>query len=126
MVLKRIALFAAVVALLMVLAGCEEAGTSVPAPPQLRFYNNTASLEYYNYGDDLGNNTADLKGTWVSVSPGSTSPYQDVTAGSYTMYYDSDSDHSSFSLFSSTTWNLEAGKKYILTSNGSTYSVREE
>tara|TARA_B100000614_G_C14405313_1_gene435471 strand:+ start:515 stop:712 length:198 start_codon:yes stop_codon:yes gene_type:complete len=37
-------------------------------------------------GIDNGDGSADLKGTWVSVSPGSTSPYQDVTAGSYSTY----------------------------------------
>jgi hypothetical protein len=126
MFLKRMIQLAIVAAAIVALSGCEEAGTSTPSPARLRHLNNTSSLQYYNIGTQVDSNTADLVGSWVAVNPGSTSAYQEIDGGSYTMYYDDDADHVSFSRFSSDTWELEDEKKYLMTVNDSTYSVMEE
>ena|GEM_PF-5567459 len=126
--MKTLAKLILVVGLLTLFVACDEAGTSSgsPGPAQVRFYNQSGDTMYYNIGTQIDETTADLIGSWVSAANGEYSSSQNIAAGTYRFYWDSTSDHSTFSSLGDQEWVFEADTGYLVTVGPSTYTVSEE
>lgn len=104
---KTILLFSIVAAVL--LASCDNGLTNVD--PQVKLINqSTGGIVYFNLVTTNDDGSYNAEGSWVSAKVNQASSNQSISAGTYKVGFDYDSDHSSIQVSSS---------EYILEDNNS-------
>ena len=124
---NKIVLAVAVI-FVFVFVSCSSDTPHIDVDPQLRVYSEHADPFYANLGIETfsGSGLFDISGSWMFVENLQTSPYQSFPAGTYTVLFDFDSDHSSFNS-GTTTKLIEVNEKYIVTLlAGGTYLFQTE
>ena len=124
---NKIVLAVAVI-FVFVFVSCSSDTPHIDVDPQLRVYNGSAASTYVNLGVETspGSNVYDVIGSWMLVDNLETSAYQSFPAGTYTVLFDDNSDHTPFQGGLSTKL-IEVNKKYIVTLlDGGTYLFETE
>lgn len=108
--MKKLLLLSLVLLSSYALVSCDNSNGS-DDPAEFRVNNASGATVYFNLGDFDGTYFDDSHADWVFASSGSTSSYSEIDAGTYNPLVDTDSNHSTASVYTPA-MIVEEGKKY--------------
>ena len=111
---------------LMFLSCDNDSGSS--EDPQVQLYADSGVTVYFTLGTfDQTNSTFQPIMSWLYASDSSFSDYGDISAGTYYMIFDYDSDHSKASVITSKTVTVEDDQNYLMSFfSNDTYSFAQK
>ncbi|MBF9014703.1 MULTISPECIES: hypothetical protein [unclassified Oceanispirochaeta] len=114
--MKKSLLLLLVISLGLLSMSCDETASADPVNPAVRFYiDPTLGTTYGALGTySIDTEQFTTESSWVSADGGNYTSYTSVSAGSYTVLKDTDSDHSRATVWTTYSYNFENDKKYTI------------